>query len=89
MRKLRELLGREMRETSEDTHGANRKVTEDFSLALDGVLRRLDATDATTIAKRLADVADDAAEGAARGARRPADEAARRSRASTTSSDDP
>ena len=29
------------------THGANRKLTEDFTLALDSLLRRLDVTDAT------------------------------------------
>jgi hypothetical protein len=71
VRKLRELVARETQRTTKDTHAANRKVTEDSSLALDGVLRRLDAADSVTIARRLADVADEAAEGAAE-ARRPA-----------------
>jgi hypothetical protein len=72
VRKLRELLANETRRTSNDTHAANRKVTEDSSLALDAVVRRLDASDSVTIARRLADVADEAAEGAAE-AKRPAD----------------
>jgi hypothetical protein len=70
MRKLRELSDKELKRTNKATHDANRKLTEDFTLALDSLLRQLDVTDSSTIAKRLADVADDAAEGAAE-ARRP------------------
>ena len=35
-----------------DTHAANRKLTEDFTLVLDGFLRRLDAADSVSVAKR-------------------------------------
>ena len=73
LRKLREGLGREVAQTNSRTHGANRKLTEDFTLTLDSLLRRLDVTDATSIAKRLAEIADDAAEAAA-GAKRPSRE---------------
>jgi len=70
MRKLRELRDREVKRPTKEAHAHNRKLAEDFALALDGLLRRLDATDAASIAKRLSDVAEDAAEGAAE-ARRP------------------
>ena len=71
-RKFREALDREAKRTTSAAHGANRKLTEDFTLTLDALVRRLDVTDAATIAKRLADVADDAAEGASE-ARRPSE----------------
>ena len=61
-----------MAQTNSRTHGANRKLTEDFTLTLDSLLRRLDVTDATSIAKRLAEIADDGAEAAA-GAKRPSE----------------
>jgi hypothetical protein len=70
IRKLRELRDREVKRTTNEAHAQNRKLAEDFALALDGMLRRLDAVDAASIAKRLSDVAEDAAEGAAE-ARRP------------------
>jgi hypothetical protein len=71
-RKLREALAREVRNASRAAHDANRTLTEDFALALDALLARLDVADSGAVAKRLADVADDAAEGAAQ-ARRPAE----------------
>jgi hypothetical protein len=74
VRKLREALAREVKRTTLANHDANRKVTEDFTLALDAVLKRLDVTDSVGIAKRLADVADDAAEAATQ-ARRPSERA--------------
>ncbi|HKQ71619.1 MAG TPA: DUF4175 domain-containing protein, partial [Polyangiaceae bacterium] len=64
IRKLTEAADKELKTTSKTTHAGGRKLTEDFTLTLDGVLRRLDVTDSATIAKRLAEVADDAAEGA-------------------------
>src|SRR5262249_20452486 len=64
-----EMLDREVRHPSKTTHAANRTLVEDFSLTLDGLLRRLDVTDSMTVAKRLADVADDAADGAGQAAR--------------------
>jgi hypothetical protein len=70
IRKLRELRDRELKRPTKEAHAANRKLAEDFALAVDSLLRRLDATDAASIAKRLSDVAEDAAEGAAE-ARRP------------------
>jgi len=70
IRKLRELRDREIKRTTNEAHAQNRKLAEDFALALDNMLRRLDAVDAASIAKRLSDVAEDAAEGAAE-ARRP------------------
>ena len=70
LRKLRELRDREVKRTTSEVHAQNRKLAEDFALAVDGLLRRLDATDAASVAKRLSDVAEDAAEGAAE-ARRP------------------
>lgn len=70
IRKLRELRDREVKRTTNETHAQNRKLAEDFALAVDGLLRRLDAADAASVAKRLSDVAEDAAEGAAE-ARRP------------------
>jgi hypothetical protein len=72
VRKLREALDREIRQVGPKTHEANRKVAEDFTLVLDAAVARLDAVDAATVAKRLADVAEDAAEGASE-ARRPAE----------------
>jgi hypothetical protein len=72
MRKLRELSDREVKATNKDTHAKGRKLAEDFAIAVDGLLRRLDATDAASVAKRLSDVAEDAAEGAGE-ARRPAE----------------
>jgi len=65
IRKLRELRDREIKRTTNEAHGQNRKLAEDFALAVDGLLRRLDAVDAASVAKRLSDVAEDAAEGAA------------------------
>jgi hypothetical protein len=70
IRKLRELRDREVKRTTVETHAQNRKLAEDFALAVDGLLRRLDAADAASVARRLSDVAEDAAEGAAE-ARRP------------------
>jgi hypothetical protein len=72
IRKLRETLEREVKRTNQSAHAANRKLTEDFTLTLDAVLKRLDVADSAGIAKRLADVADDAAEAAAQ-ARRPSE----------------
>jgi hypothetical protein len=69
-RKLREGLAREVRTANATNHDANRKLTENFTLALDSLVARLDVADSAGIAKRLADVADDAAEGASQ-ARRP------------------
>ena len=70
IRQLRELRDREVKRTTPETHAQNRKLAEDFALAIDSLLHRLDATDAASVAKRLSDVAEDAAEGAAE-ARRP------------------
>jgi hypothetical protein len=72
IRKLRELRDREVKVTTSATHAKGRKLAEDFAIAVDGLLRRLDATDAASVAKRLSDVAEDAAEGAGE-ARRPAE----------------
>jgi hypothetical protein len=62
---LRKAMVDETRAATETTHAANRKAAEDAVLALNAVLRRLSATDAAAVAKRLAEVADEAAEGAA------------------------
>jgi hypothetical protein len=65
LRKLREAMDSELRGPSRAKHLVNERLSEDFALAVDGVLRRLDITDSVSIARRLAEVADDAAEGAA------------------------
>jgi len=69
LRKMHEALDAEVRAPSPARHGQNEKLVEDFALAVDGALHRLDVTDSVSIAKRLAEVADDAAEGAAQAVR--------------------
>jgi hypothetical protein len=69
LRKMREALDAEVRGPNRAKHEQNEKLAEDFALAVDGALHRLDVTDSVSIAKRLAEVADDAAEGAAQSVR--------------------
>jgi hypothetical protein len=69
LRKMREALDAEVRGPTRARHAQGEKLVEDFALAVDGALHRLDVTDSVSIAKRLAEVADDAAEGAAQAVR--------------------